>query len=205
LLHAIPFGIAIRNKPRYYLDYLKSMWENKRNPMYARAILRRGVCDGCSLGPAGLHDDAVDGKHLCNLRLRQLKYHTMDAIGSETFGDVRPLESADAEELLKLGRIPTPLVRYRDENGLTAIPWEEALDLIGERIKKAEPRQIGWFVAPGRSRTRGLRDEAGSRGLGCRTSIRRPASATSSARRASGRSSASPRPRRRSRISSDRI
>src|SRR3954468_13558588 len=53
-LHALPFGIGIRDKPRYYLDYLKSMWDNKKDPMYARAILRRGVCDGCSLGPAGL-------------------------------------------------------------------------------------------------------------------------------------------------------
>lgn len=146
LLHAVPFGIAIRNKPRYYLDYVKSMWENLKNPMYARAILRRGVCDGCSLGPAGVTDDAVEGKHLCNMRLRQLKYHTMDVIKDEHFGDIRPLETADAAELRQLGRIPKPLIRYRDENGLTAIPWDEALDLIGERIKKADPRKTGWLV-----------------------------------------------------------
>ena len=167
-LHAIPFGIAIKNKPRYYLDYLKSMWENKRNPMYARAILRRGVCDGCSLGPAGVRDDAADGKHLCNLRLQRLKYHTKEAIGDEHFGDVRPLEGARAPELLALGRIPKPLVRYRDENGLTAIPWEEALDLIGERIKKVDPRKAGWFVgAHSVSNEGAFAVRQVSRGLGC--------------------------------------
>src|SRR5436190_6969371 len=100
-LHALPFGIGIRNKPRYYLDYLKSMWDSRKNPLYARAILRRGVCDGCSLGPAGLRDDAVDGKHLCNLRLQQLKTHTMDAAGDEMLGDVRELADAHASYLRK--------------------------------------------------------------------------------------------------------
>jgi molybdopterin-dependent oxidoreductase alpha subunit len=167
-LHAVPFGIAIRNKPRYYLDYLKSMWESRKNPAYAHAILKRGVCDGCSLGPAGVRDDAVDGKHLCNLRLQQLKYHTQDAIGDDVFGDVRPLEGADAGELRALGRLPKPLIRYRDENGLTAIPWEEVLDLIGERIKKAESRQVGWFVGAGSVSNEGaFAMKQVSRGLGC--------------------------------------
>jgi anaerobic selenocysteine-containing dehydrogenase len=145
----VPFGIAIRNKPRYYLDYLKSMWANRKNPLYARSILRRGVCDGCSLGPAGLRDDVADGKHLCNLRLRQLKYHTMEAIGAEVLGDVRILDGADTAELLELGRIPTPLVRYHGENGLTAVEWEEALDLVGERVKKADPKRAAWFAGAG--------------------------------------------------------
>src|SRR6185436_13826111 len=168
ILHAIPFGIAIRNKPRYYLDYLKSIWQNGKNPLYARAILRRGVCDGCSLGPAGLRDDAVDGKHLCNLRLQQLKTHAMDAIGDEMLGDVRELADAHASYLRKLGRIPKPFVRYRDENGLTAIPWEEVLDLIGEKIKKADPRQTGWFVDAGKVSNEGaFAVKQVSRGLGC--------------------------------------
>jgi len=167
-LHALPFGIGIRNKPRYYLDYLKSMWENIKNPMYARAILRRGVCDGCSLGPAGLVDDATEGKHLCNLRLQQLKTHAMDAVGDEVLGDVRELADAHVNYLRKLGRIPKPLVRYRDENGLTAISWEEALDTIGERIKKADPRQTGWYVgAQSVSNEGAFAVKQVSRGLGC--------------------------------------
>ncbi|MBI3857565.1 MAG: molybdopterin-dependent oxidoreductase [Planctomycetes bacterium] len=145
-LHALPFGIGIRGKPHYFRDYLVSMWENRSNPLYARAILRHGVCDGCSLGPFGLHDDAADGTHLCSLRLRRLKYHTMDGIGGDLLGDVRPLQEADAGELRELGRIPTPLIRHRGENGMTPIPWDEALDLIGERLKKTDPLRTAWFA-----------------------------------------------------------
>ena len=168
ILHAIPFGIAIRNKPRYYLDYLKSMWQNGKNPLYARAILRHGVCDGCSLGPAGVKDDAANGKHLCNLRLQQLKYHTMDAAPDEILGDVRDFESSDAADLRALGRIPKPLVRYRDENGLTPIPWDEALDLIGEKIKKVDPRQSAWYLGAQAVTNEGAwAVKQVSRGLGC--------------------------------------
>jgi len=81
-LHALPFGIGIRNKPRHYLDVLRSLWETRVNFPYARGILKHGVCDGCSLGPAGLSDDVADGRHNCGLRLRELKFATMDAIAS---------------------------------------------------------------------------------------------------------------------------
>jgi anaerobic selenocysteine-containing dehydrogenase len=145
-LHALPFGVGIRRKPRYILDYLRALWENRRNPVYARAILKRGVCDGCSLGPAGLHDDVADGTHLCGLRLAQLKFQTMDAIGAESIGDVRPIEGADAAELRRLGRLPKPLIRNRGENGLTETTWEEALDLIAEKVKPLDPRRTAWFA-----------------------------------------------------------
>jgi anaerobic selenocysteine-containing dehydrogenase len=145
-LHALPFGIGIRNKPRYFLDYLKSLWQTRRNPGYARKILKRGVCDGCSLGPAGLRDDVADGTHLCSLRLAQLRYQVMEAIGGEHLGDVRIFEDADAAELRGLGRIPKPLIRNRGENGLTETTWDEALDLIAEKVKPMEPRRTAWFA-----------------------------------------------------------
>jgi molybdopterin-dependent oxidoreductase alpha subunit len=145
-LHAIPFGIAIPNKPRYYLQWWKAMWENRVNLPFARKILKHGLCDGCSLGPAGDRDDVALGSHLCSVRLRELKYHTADGIKSEDLGDVRPLQDAAPEELLKLGRIPTALVRVRDENGLKTIPWEEVLDEIAERFKKSDPRRTAWFA-----------------------------------------------------------
>ena len=145
-LHALPFGVGIRRKPRYYLDYLRALWENWRNPVYARAILKHGVCDGCSLGPAGLHDDVADGTHLCSLRLAQLKFQTMEAIAAEVIGDVRPIEGADAAELRGLGRLRKPLVRHRGENGLTETTWEEALDLVAEKVKPLDPRRTAWFA-----------------------------------------------------------
>lgn len=167
MLHAIPFGIAIRDKPRYYREYWKAMWENRGNLPYALQILKRGLCDRCSLGPAGVHDDAAEGTHLCALRLRQLKHQTMDPVGSEILGDVRPLQDADAGELLELGRLGTPLVRHRDENGLSPIAWDEALDHIGDRLKGLDPLRTAWFAG-----ARSLTNEGAfallqvSRGLG---------------------------------------
>jgi anaerobic selenocysteine-containing dehydrogenase len=167
-LQAIPFGLAIRNKPRHYRDLAKSLWENRGHLLYARRILKNGVCDGCSLGPAGLHDDVADGMHLCSLRLREVKYHTMDGIGSDLLADVRPLADAGAGELLELGRIPAPLRRHRDESGLTPVSWDEALDLIGEHLKKLDPLRAAWFTG-----ARSLSNEGAfatrevARGLGC--------------------------------------
>lgn len=166
-LHALPFGIGIRNKPRHVLDWAKSMWANRTNLPYARAILKRGVCGSCSLGPAGLRDDVADGTHNCSLRLRELRQHTMDPLGSELLGDVRPLQKADAAELVELGRIPSPLIRHRDENGLTPTTWDEALDLIADRLKSVDPARTAWFAG-----ARALTNEGAfslkqvSRGLG---------------------------------------
>ncbi|HVE41628.1 MAG TPA: molybdopterin-dependent oxidoreductase [Planctomycetota bacterium] len=145
-LHALPFGIGIRNKPRHFLNYLRALWETRRNPGYARKVLKRGVCDGCSLGPAGLRDDVADGSHLCSLRLAQLKYQVMEGIGAEHLGDVGPLDGADAAELRALGRIPKPLIRNRGESGLTETTWDDALDLIAEKVKPLDPRRTAWFA-----------------------------------------------------------
>lgn len=146
LLHALPYGIGIRNKPRHFLAAARSMWENRTRFLYARSILKHGVCDGCSLGPAGLSDDVTDGTHNCHLRLADLKHHTMEPVGGDLLGDVRPLEGADAGELRGLGRLGSPMLRHRGENGLTPASWDEALDLVVERLKGLDPKRAAWFA-----------------------------------------------------------
>jgi hypothetical protein len=145
-LHALPFGIGVRNKPRYFLDVLKMLWQTRINFPYARSILKHGVCDGCSLGPAGLSDDVADGRHNCSLRLGQLKFATMDGIVTESLAVLDSLKGADAAELRALGRIPTPLLRHRGEAGFTPTTWDEALDLIVERLKPVDPSRAAWFA-----------------------------------------------------------
>ena len=66
-----PNGIG-RQKPNHFLDMARVTWRNRRNLPYAWRLLRRGVCDGCALGVAGLHDWTMDGIHLCTTRLRLL-------------------------------------------------------------------------------------------------------------------------------------
>ena len=55
-------------------------WENRDNLGYAWKVLSRGVCDGCALGVAGLHDWTIDGVHLCMTRLNLLRLNTMPAL-----------------------------------------------------------------------------------------------------------------------------
>jgi hypothetical protein len=59
-----PNGIGL-DKPNHYGEMLRTVAENREQLGYAARILTRGVCDGCALGVAGLHDWTLDGIHLC--------------------------------------------------------------------------------------------------------------------------------------------
>lgn len=67
------------------------VWQNRDNLGYAWRILNHGVCDGCSLGPRGLHDDVITGVHLCMTRLKLLRLNTMGPIPDERLGDLGAL------------------------------------------------------------------------------------------------------------------
>src|SRR4051794_12224959 len=60
----VPFGLAAE-KPQHFRDMGRIVWENRDNLPYAIKVLTQGVCDGCALGVAGLHDWTIDGVHLC--------------------------------------------------------------------------------------------------------------------------------------------
>src|SRR5687767_12519206 len=85
---AIPFGLG-QTKPKHFRDMLKIIWKNRDNLPYAWKVLNRGVCDGCALGVAGLHDWTIDGVHLCMTRLNLLRLNTMPEL------DVTLLEDLD--------------------------------------------------------------------------------------------------------------
>ena len=74
-----PNGIG-QQKPNHYGEMAKVAWANRTHPKYAWKVLTKGVCDGCALGVAGLHDWTIDGVHLCTTRLRLLEVNTADAV-----------------------------------------------------------------------------------------------------------------------------
>ena len=80
LSRLVPFGLVGQTKPRHYREMLGVLWENKTELPYAWDILKRGVCDGCSLGPYGMKDNVHEGVHLCMTRLKLLKVNTMSAL-----------------------------------------------------------------------------------------------------------------------------
>ena len=145
-LDLIPFGVAVRDKPRHYLEMLRTLWENKGRWRYAWRILKHGVCDGCSLGTNGMKDDVLEGTHLCMTRLRLLRLNTMKGFGVAELSDVEPLLDKKNEELQALGRIPAPMVREKGDPGFTRVSWDVALELLAERLRAIDPQRTAWFA-----------------------------------------------------------
>jgi len=148
-----PFGLG-EQRPNNYLEVAKAVGENRDRLGYAWRILRHGVCDGCSLGTAGMHDWTLDGIHLCNVRLRLLRLSTAGPFPDGTLDDVESLRPRSPGELRGLGRIPYPLVRVRGEPGFRRAGWDEALDPVAAGIRDSSPDRLGVYLT-----SRGMANE----------------------------------------------
>src|SRR5262245_40504062 len=124
----------------------KILWDNRDNLPYAWKVISRGVCDGCALGVAGLHDWTIKGTHLCMTRLNLLRLNTMPALDIRKLEDVTLLGSMDNAQLRELGRLPYPLLREHGDRGFRRISWNEAYSRIARRIRESNPRRCGFFV-----------------------------------------------------------
>ena len=102
-----PNGIGL-NKPFHHFDMAKIAWANRRHGRYAWKVLTQGVCDGCALGVAGLHDWTMDDIHLCLTRLRLLEMNCADPIKESAFKDVATLRLKSGKELRDLGGVQPP-------------------------------------------------------------------------------------------------
>jgi molybdopterin-dependent oxidoreductase alpha subunit len=142
-------------KPNHYLDMAKVIWRNRGELPYAWRILSQGVCDGCALGTAGLHDFTMEGVHLCMVRLELLRLNTMPALNVKLLEDAEKLARLSAAELRELGRLPYPMRRRRGERGFTRVSWDEALQLAASKVADADPRRIAFYLT-----SRGLTNEA---------------------------------------------
>jgi molybdopterin-dependent oxidoreductase alpha subunit len=148
-----PYGIG-EVKPNHYGEILRTIWENRDSLPYAWRILSSGVCDGCALGVAGFRDWTIKGVHLCTTRLNLLRLNTMGPLDPSVLSDVKTLETMSGAELRHLGRLPYPMIRRRGDAGFRRIGWEEALDLVGVRIREAGPDRIGFYLT-----SRGITNE----------------------------------------------
>ena len=149
----MPFGMG-QVKPHHFREMAAVVWENKTELRYAWDILRRGVCDGCSLGPYGLRDDVMDGIHLCMGRLKLLQLNTMREFKASALGDANRLQHMGQERLRSLGRLPFPFVRRKGDKGFTRVSWEEAAGLAAQAIRSSAPQRMGFFTT-----SRGLTNE----------------------------------------------
>lgn len=140
-----PFGLG-EQYPNNYWEVFRAAWVNRDRFDYAWDILNRGVCDGCSLGTTGMKDWTLDGIHVCNVRLRLLRLNTMPAFDPALLEDVAALQAKSGAELRELGRLPCPLRRDRGDKGFRPIGWDEALDLVAERIRATDPDRLYFYL-----------------------------------------------------------
>jgi molybdopterin-dependent oxidoreductase alpha subunit len=139
-----PNGIGLQ-KPNHYGEMLRTIGENQGQLAYATRILTKGVCDGCALGVAGLHDWTLEGVHLCTTRLNLLKLNTMGAMADDALADVAALRDLDGKALRDLGRLAHPMLRRRGEAGFRRVSWDEAMTLAADRVRAHLPDGVGFF------------------------------------------------------------
>lgn len=148
-----PIGLG-QVKPHHYWEILRTAWENRDRIGYSLRILRHGVCDGCALGTTGWRDWTLPGVHLCMIRLRLLRLNTAPAMNPERLGDVRPLRALNNRSLRRMGRLAHPMRRRRGEKGFQRISWDEALDELADRVRRADPRRLAFYLT-----SRGITNE----------------------------------------------
>ena len=150
---SVPFGLG-HEKPNHFRDMARTWWKNRDQLEYATRILKDGVCDGCALGTTGIHDFTLDGVHLCSIRLELLRLNTMGALDPKHLNEVDSLAELSGEDLRELGRIPFPMVRRRGDRGFTRLGWDEALELIADRVRKVDPKRLAFYLT-----SRGITNE----------------------------------------------
>src|SRR5687767_7529253 len=142
----VPFGIG-QDKPGHFRDMAKVVWKNRDNLGYAWKVISRGVCDGCALGVAGLHDWTIKGTHLCMTRLNLLRLNTVGAFDESILADVSQLKGMKNEQLRELGRIPYPFVREKGEPGFKRVSWDDALSRIANRVRgMSDRKRLAFFL-----------------------------------------------------------
>lgn len=148
-----PNGLG-QQKPHHYRDMLRIARQQLPHGRYAWQVLTKGVCDGCALGVAGLHDWTLEGVHLCTTRLELLELNTMGPLDHSLLADVGALRERSATDLRKLGRLAHPMRRRRGEPGFVRIGWDEALETMARALREAEPDRVGLYLT-----SRGLTNE----------------------------------------------
>ena len=148
-----PNGIR-EQKPRHYRDMFRIAREHAGHPRLAWELLTKGVCDGCALGVAGLHDWTIDGVHLCTTRLELLALNTAGPLDPAVLADVAALEARSGADLRALGRLAHPMRRRRGDAGFHQIPWDEAIEAVCGAIRAASPDRVALYLT-----SRGLTNE----------------------------------------------
>ena len=148
-----PNGIG-HTKPNHLAEMTRVAVNVRHAPKKAWRILNEGVCDGCALGVAGLHDWTLDGIHLCTTRLKLLEVNCAEPFDHSVLHAVSWLTKRSGTELREMGRLAHPMRRRRGDKGFRRIDWDEALDAIAGAITVAGGDRTAIYLT-----SRGLTNE----------------------------------------------
>tara|TARA_Y100000588_G_scaffold307380_1_gene331488 strand:- start:768 stop:2750 length:1983 start_codon:yes stop_codon:yes gene_type:complete len=78
----------------------------------------------------------------------------MGALDPKHLNEVDSLVELSGEDLRELGRIPFPMIRYGGDRGFTRLGWDDALELIADRVRKIDPKRLAFYLT-----SRGITNE----------------------------------------------
>ncbi|HVR70065.1 MAG TPA: FdhF/YdeP family oxidoreductase [Vicinamibacteria bacterium] len=135
-----------KRKPNHYAEMAAAAWRNRDQLPYAWRILRRGVCDGCALGTAGLRDWTLEGVHLCMVRLELMRLNTAPPLDPGLLQDVSRVAGLRSADLRALGRLPEPMIRRAGEKGFRVVSWDEAYEAAASAIARTRPERFAAYL-----------------------------------------------------------
>lgn len=121
-----------------------------------RAMRSKNACKTCALGmggqKGGMRNEAGHWPEVCKKSLQAMAADMQDGLRGEFYRryGFNELCTLSPRELEAAGRIVHPLYAGPDDSHYRIIDWNDALDRIGDRIRKTPPEQ-GFFYASGRS------------------------------------------------------
>ena len=134
-----PFGIGEQH-PNNFGEVSRAIWENRDQAGYAWRITRRASATaarsawpGCTTGRSTARTSATSACGCCASTRWARSIRALLA-------DVAAAAARPSAELRELGRLPYPMCAARGEPGFTRIRWDEALDLVAERIRATRSR-----------------------------------------------------------------
>jgi molybdopterin-dependent oxidoreductase alpha subunit len=138
------------------MQYVMSCAQKVGTRKLASAVRSNNTCKACAFGTGGqrggLHNEYSKRIEICNKNIQAQLSDIRDPIPSQIFqqNSIEELRALSAKQLEDLGRLSTPLHKVAGSDSYQAISYEQAFDLVAERLRATDPLR-SFFYASGRS------------------------------------------------------
>ena len=122
----------------------------------AKALTSKNTCKSCALGMGGQAGGMVNeiGEYpaVCNKSVQAQSTDIQPAIPDGLFDrhTIADLQELTGKEMETLGRLNTPLFKAADAQAFQKIEWDEALQMVANRLGATDPAR-SFFYSSGRS------------------------------------------------------